>query len=116
MNGKLNILGKDAGFIMPSEISYRLWDSFDFIGDQSLGNWNGDVFDATKVSLYVTNVAIENKDFREFYRIYTGISPNEGGTPWDFDIITKNNRLGTSLVGLRYTIDALGNIKAEPIK
>lgn len=116
MEGKLEVLGKDAGIIMFSGLSYRLWDSFDFIGDQSLGNWNGDVFDATKVSLLFTNVSITNKDFRDFYQIYTGNVPEKDKTLWDFDVVTKNNLLETNISGLRYSIDALGNIKSELIK
>ena len=116
MEGRLEVLGKDAGIVMFSKLSYRLWDSFDFVGDQTLGKWNGDVFDATKVSLVFTNVSISNKDFRDFYQIYTGISADKGKILWDLDIVTKNNLFETGVSGLRYNIDALGIIKSELIK
>ena len=116
MEGELDVLGKDIGIVRFPNLFYRLWDSFDFVGEQSLGNWNGDVFDATKVSLVFTNVSISNKDFREFYQKYTGKIPVENKTPWDFDVVTKNYPLKINVNGIRYNIDALGIIKTELIK
>lgn len=117
MEGRLEIFGTDAGVVMEPRLVYRLWDTFDFSGDQSLGNWNGDVFDATKVSLIWTNVSISNKDFRNFYKIYTGKEPdNKGKTPWDFDAVTKNSPFEHNWSGLGYNIDANGVINWKLIK
>ena len=116
MEGKLEVLGSDAGIVMISNLFYRLWDSFDFVGDQTLGNWNGDVFDATKVSLVFTNVSVNNKDFRDFYHVYSGEMTKDGKTSWDFDVVTKNNLFETDMRGIRYNIDDFGTIKSEIIK
>ncbi len=116
MEGELEIQGKDAGTIKFPNLFYRLWDSFDFVGEQSLGNWNGDVFDATKVSLAFTNTAISNSDFREFYQKYTGKIPVKDRTPWDFDAVTKNYLLNRQWGGISYKINNKEEIEYKLVK
>lgn len=116
MEGKLEVLGKDAGIIRFPNLFYRLWDSFDFVGEQSLGNWNGDVFDATKVSLVFTNVPINNRDFRELYQKYTGKIPEQDKTPWDFDVVTKNYSLKQVWKEISYEINNKEKIEYKLVK
>jgi len=114
--GQLKILGKGSrGYIEGEGIYYRIWDSFDFIGSQRLGDWNGDVFDASPAALYKFNFkTIRNSDFRSLYEKISGKKPNQdGSTSWDISIVTKYQKMNTNVVGIDYAIDLFDNIKSS---
>ena len=116
MEGELEVIDQNKGVVLEPHLHYRLWDSFDFVGEQSLGNWNGDVFDATKVSLVFTNVPINNRDFRELYQKYTGKIPEQDKTPWDFDVVTKNYSLKQVWKEISYEINNKEKIEYKLVK
>ena len=118
IKGYLKVVGKGSrGYIEAEGIYYRVWDSFDFIGSQRLGNWNGDVFNVSAPSLYFTNYTINNSHFRSLYEKISGKKSNQdGSTPWDINIVTKYQKMNTDVMGIDYSIDFFGKIKGSILK
>jgi hypothetical protein len=116
IKGRLKVLGKGSrGYIEGDGIYFRIWDSFDFVGNQSLGNWNGDVFNVVQPSLIITNAKVSNNDFRVIFEKITGNKTVGGNTPWDFNVVTKYVKMSEDILGIDYSIDFWEGIKTTII-
>jgi hypothetical protein len=96
---------------------YRILDQFDFVGDQRIGNWNGDLFNPQNPHLLFKNTKITNKNFQDLYKTLSGMSPDKDGrTPWDYIVMTKYHYFNTKISIIDYNIDFFNQMKWRVIK
>lgn len=110
--GELEIKGMDRGAFYVEDIRYRIWDSFDYIGSQSLGRWKRDPFSVENPSTLFWNRLIKNDDFRSLYEKITGLHA-DGGTPWDFVVVSKYYPVTVKINGFDFSIDFTGKINVS---
>lgn len=91
-DGQLEVKGNDYIISQFGGVYYRIWDSFDFIGQQSLGRWKRDVFSPIKPTVLYYNTSVTNETFRSYYHKITGsnyIQDCQDKVSWNFNAITK---------------------------
>jgi hypothetical protein len=83
IKGNLDIVDANRA-VGGGNLYYRIWDSFDFTGRQSLGSWKRDVFNCKEPNIRINQ--INNNDFRPLYKKITN---NKDPKDVNFYIITK---------------------------